>query len=390
MIEGDNTPPPPATDVQVTVRDGQTPQPGVTVVFQNLDGSLAAEMQTDASGLAKLDIPSANLTVIRTFPTPQGQTDPVPPEIYTYVGVKAGDRLVLGRVTDDHDTPSAVVVTVPDTANGTVRVQTSCGSGEGTPPSIPITVRSCGSSVALYVEDGNRNSAFMTAPYGENINAGALMLQQALGSTVTAINVQPNTTVTVEERLTASGFTFFSTGQKNVTQTAANVDLPQLGDGVEALLLGTIDNNGSTQIVASRAAYTNDTVSIDATAGLIATYSSRQDTPNGATWIEDGGATPDAVLGSFQVTPDPNGGRLPFIRKVIAAHTGAVLNAPMLLGTAAAYNFERGDSVNTSIGLVQATGGYDALRANAFAVESIVDAAPMNGRITLSYTGNRP
>lgn len=48
------------------------------------------------------------------------------------------------------------------------------------------------------------------------------------------------------------------------------------------------------------------------------------------------------------------------------------------------------DQLSVRIGLVKATGGYDALRARALAVSNLVSATPMDGNVTLAYAGNNP
>ena len=98
---------PPSTSVDLTVRDGQTPQPGVSVIFQHADGTLAAEAMTDANGVATAELPDGgSITVLRSFPPVDAQTPAPPLEVYTYVGVKAGDHLALGRTTDTYGTAS--------------------------------------------------------------------------------------------------------------------------------------------------------------------------------------------------------------------------------------------------------------------------------------------
>ena len=80
----------------------------------------------------------------------------------------------------------------------------------------------------------------------------------------------------------------------------------------------------------------------------------------------------------------------PYVRMILAPHGGPMLAVPVLAGSAAAYNPATGDQVATQLGLVQVTGGYDALRAHAFANDQTAELAPMNGMLTLSYSGSAP
>ncbi len=382
------TPPPPSTSVELTVRDGQSPQPGVSVIFQHADGSLAAEVTTDASGVAATDLPDGgSITVIRSFPAVDAQTPPPPNEVYTYVGVKAGDHLALGRTTDAYGTASAVLVNMPTGTNGTVKVAAPCGGGQGTGPQVAITVHDCNAQIGIYAEDGGRSALFKRVAFGENIDLSMEQLVGPLTSTISAINVTPGTTVTVEERLGADGVSYYSTGAKRVDATLASVTLPPLHD-MELLSLVTVSGNGQTQVVANRAMYTSDTSTVDASAGLISSVTAVKYAAGDITWTEDGPGA-DAVLAALHVSPKA-AGTDPYVRMILAPHGGPALTVPMLVGSAAAYNPVTGDQISTQLGLVQLTGGYDALRARGFADDQTAQLAPMNGSLTLSYAGSAP
>jgi len=142
MIDAGNGSTTDAVDVQIVVRDGALPQAGVQVIFQNADDTVVADLLTDAEGRAGVELPGGgNLTVIRTYPVPPEPAEPLPAEVYTYVGVSPGDRLVLVRPVSDQAPASAINVIVSKTAQGTVKVTTPCGSGQGTAPIVPVTIR---------------------------------------------------------------------------------------------------------------------------------------------------------------------------------------------------------------------------------------------------------
>ena len=394
MIDMDETPLPAPTDVQVTVRDGQSPQAGVLVIFQRPDGT-ATEVTTDERGIAAAELPDGtDVSVVRTYPTLPGE-EPIADEIYTYVDVKAGDRLALGKPTaDDKSDASAILVKVPQTATGTIKITAPCGAGQGTGPLVAITVRDCDPSIGLYVVDGAGQSFFKRAPYAENIDVSLESLTDSLTSTITAQNLLPDTTVNVEQKLGSDGFYFFTTGQKRVDQAPANVDIPALTGtaGVDVLLVTSTSGNNQTQIVATRHAYTQDILSVDASAGRIpavSTLAFKRET--GLSWTEEGTGTADAVIAELNVTrPDTSTLTRQYTHYIIAPHAAAALQVPVLSGSAAIYNPTKDDQVGTAVGIVAGTGGYDALRASAFAVPSIVDAASLDGQITLSYSGQRP
>jgi hypothetical protein len=382
------TTPPPSTSVQLTVRDGQTPQAGVSVIFQHPDGSLAAEVTTDANGLATTDLPTGgSITVVRSFPAVDAQTPPPPLEVYTYVGVKADDHLVLGRTSDVYGTASAVLVNMPTGTNGTVKVAAPCGAGQGTAPQVAITVRNCNAQIGIYAEDAGRSALFERVAYGDSIDLSTASLVGPLTSTISATNVTPGTTVTFEERLGADGVSYYSTGAKRIDATLASLTLPPLRD-MELLSVVTVSGNNQTQVVANRAMNDGGTSSVDASAGLISSVTAVKYAAGDVTWTEDGPGA-DAVLAALHVSPKAPAAQ-PYVRMILAPHGGPTLTVPVLVGSSATFNPATGDQVSTQLALVQLTGGYDALRPRGFADSQTVQLAPMNGSLTLSYAGAAP
>ncbi|MBA3464718.1 MAG: hypothetical protein H0T46_32595 [Deltaproteobacteria bacterium] len=393
--EGGGTTEPPRTDVRVQVRDGYSPQASVRVIFQAADDTVIADTLTDAMGIAKAEMAAGSVTVIRSFPIitpppPEGQRAP---EIYTYVGVKNGDLLTLGDATSTR-APGAIVVTVPVDAQGTVKVVTPCGSGQGTAPNIAITVTDCPPMVGFLVTDDQQSSFFQEAAYAENIDLSTGTLAGNLAATLSATNVPPNTTVNAEERVVTGSYTLYRSGEKRIDEQPATVDLPNL-TGVEQLVVARIATQGmGTQLVVARDTYSASPALIDASANLIPyimgnpTYA-----PTGVSWVQAGTGTADAVFVTLNVTRGAAMGGTPgldaeYTRLIIAPHAGTSLRMPQLPD--ALYNPTSADQMAGTAGLVKTTGGYDAIRAKAFAVESIVDATPASGKLVLSYSGNTP
>jgi hypothetical protein len=382
-------PPPPATDVQIIVRDGTAPQANVRVLFQNTDDSILAEAVTGADGIAIAEMPDGgNLTVIRTYPPAVPPAESRSPEIYTYLGVKAGDRLQLGRAITDTTPPSAINVTVPTGAVGTVKIVTPCGSGQGTGPLVPITVRGCDTMVDFYVTDQDQSAFTKRVAYGENIDLSLEPLLGALAATLSATNVLPTTTsVNVDLRIVAGTYQLYSTGNKRVDQTSTTVNLPNL-TGVDQLAVATITGAEGTQMVGKREAYSASPVIVDASAGLIPYVKTPDYSPLGISWTEQGAGTADVVVATVNVTRTAVGGE--YLRAIIAPHTGLTMRMPILTGADAMYNPTPADQLAGSLGLVQVTGGYDAVRATAFTVSNLLQLTPAMGTATLSYTGAVP
>lgn len=395
---GDDDVPPPATDVQIRVRDGMTPVAGVSVIFQAADETVIAEAVTDAAGIALAEMPEGgNLTVIRSFPPPATPEEELrPTQVYTYVGVEAGDRLELGNKIDEVAPPSAINVMVPETAQGTITVNTSCGSGQGQAPLIPITVRGCGSSLTVYVMDGDNGSFVKQAPFSELIDVSSENLLGELASTLTASGVTLGTQVRAEKRLEMGGLQLFSTGEQRIDETPATVDMPDLTGVDELVLSSTIDENNRRQMSAQRRPFVKGTTVVDGSIGLIPYVSDPNYSPTGLSWVEAGPAQaqPSMVIATLTITRD-TGGLTPgqddiYVRAIVAPHGGSTLRMPMLSGINARYNPGATDEIAGALGLVQFSGDYAAARPVVFTASNILDVAPMNGRAVLSYAGNTP
>lgn len=387
---------PPKTEVRVAVKDANTPQAGVRVIFQNADDSVVLDTATDAAGTASAELTAGNVTVIRTYPTvlpvpPEGQRLP---EVITYVGVKGGDLIELGNAElATPATPSAIVVKVPDGANGTVTVKTPCGEGSGEAPNIAITVTSCGPMLDLYVTDDANSAFYMQRPFAENIDVSTGVLAGRLGAQLAATNIPADSQVNVEQRLEAGTFTLYSSGEKRVDDGPENVNVPQL-TGVDQVLVTRIDTADlGRQLVGERSRYDGSTINVDASAHLAPYLADVDYQPATVTWTESGAGTADAVLLAYDVTRGTADGSAPALdaayrRLVLAPHTGLALRVPQLPD--ARYNPSMADELGGALGLVKATGGYDALRERAFTAADLVDTAAVDGAITLSFDGARP
>ncbi|HEY1810947.1 MAG TPA: hypothetical protein VGG74_01235 [Kofleriaceae bacterium] len=373
---------PPAGPVQITVRDGNAPKAGIDVLFQNSDGSVALETTTDATGVASAPLAAGNVTVARTFSGSAARD----PEIYTYVGVTAGDHLVLGDLTDDTGAPTTVNVTVPADADGTVNVVSACGTGQGTAPTVSLSVAGCPSSVKFFVTDADDDSFVLAAPYSANIDLSNGLLDGALGSTFKAANVTPDiSAVQVEVDAMDGSYDLYSSGAQTIDDTdPTTIDLPDLSN-IDELVVATINSSSGTQMVASRAVYAATPHTIDASANLVPYISNATYGPSAITWTESGAGTADFVVSTLAVT-----GNTKYTRYIIAPHSGATLSVPTLAGADASFNPSAADTIDGAVGIGTMAGGYAAARPFAFNTSDLVDGTPMNGTITLSYADNTP
>lgn len=392
---GDDGPDVPTDEVRVVVKDALAPQAGVRVIFQNADDSVIEEVMTDATGTASAQMTAGNVSVIRTYvavtpPPPEGNRVP---EVLTYVGVKGGDLIELGKSEPTSvATPGAIVVKVPE-VQGTVTVKTPCGSGSGEAPNVAITVTNCPSMMDMYVTQ-NDQGFYMQKPYAENIDVSTGVLNESLASTVTATNVPPNSSVNVEQKIYAGGFMLFTTGDKRVDQQPQNVDMPNL-TGVDGLVVMrvTTQQQGSV-MTGTRSLYSGAVSSVDASAHPMPyIMGNTKYEPTGVTWTEAGTGAADAVMVTLAVTRGAAMGMTPaidaeYVRAIIAPHGATTLRIPAVPD--ARFNPSALDEIGGAMGLVSASGGYDAIRHHAFAKETIVDAAPAGGSISLSYSGQAP
>lgn len=392
---GDDGPDVPTDEVRVVVKDALAPQAGVRVIFQNADDSVIEEVMTDATGTASAQMTAGNVSVIRTYvavtpPPPEGNRVP---EVLTYVGVKGGDLIELGKSEPTSvATPGAIVVKVPE-VQGTVTVKTPCGSGSGEAPNVAITVTNCPSMMDMYVTQ-NDQGFYMQKPYAENIDVSTGVLNESLASTVTATNVPANSSVNVEQKIYAGGFMLFTTGDKRVDQQPQNVDMPNL-TGVDGLVVMRVTTQQQGAVMTgTRSLYSGAVSSVDASAHPMPyIMGNTKYEPTGVTWMEAGTGAADAVMVTLAVTRGAAMGMTPaidaeYVRAIIAPHGATTLRIPAVPD--ARFNPSALDEIGGAIGLVSASGGYDAIRQHAFAKETIVDAAPAGGSISLSYSGQAP
>lgn len=385
----------PPTDVRVVVQDGYAPIAGVRVVFAGADGS-TMELSTGADGRAQTAFAGGNVTVIRTYPTGNPQQYP---EIYDYIAVKPGEALHVGHVTDNA-TPTTIQVAVPTLAQGNVKIVTPCGSGQGTAPTISVSVTACPSELSLYLRDGNQESFVATVPYATTIDVSHQTLNSDLSTTILTYDVGPGvSSVTAEGRAVAGMHQVYSTGAQRVDQASIQTNLPDLAATIDELVIGTIvATAGGTQMTATRSLWEPMPVSVDGTGALPYLQEDPVFTPTGVSWVETGSGTVDAVIATIEVTRStaPSPADAKYTRTILAPYSGMSLAIPQLTGADATYNPTPADQLAGAAGLVgavgsdTATGGYDALRPWAFGVANLVEAAPVGVSVTLSYAGTNP
>jgi hypothetical protein len=366
-------PPPPPTEVRIAVHDPSGPVAGLAVLFQTNDDTVVSDVVTDAQGVAVATLPTGSVTVIRQ--EQQGGS------VYTYVGVKAGDQLDLSLAALPATTPTTITVHLPepdpDTGLVPVEVRTPCGSGQGVPPDVSVTLDgTCGAMTDFYVSEigGEYPAAFLKrAPIAPTVDLSLETYRPALTTSLSVTNAPIGASVSIEKTLETDLFRpVFSSGPQPVIGTSVDTIIPDL-PGVEEQLIATVSYNGAVQRVGKREPYAASPGMVDlSTAMIIGPSAPVLDTLNNdtVTWTETGSGAPDLVVAVVKGTD--------VRRSIVAPYATASLRIPRLPVVHDTFNVQSTDSV--SIALAKVSSGYDGVRAKVFAGP----LAPLNGSATIS------
>jgi len=376
---GDDDDVPPPVDVTITVRDQGVPAPNITILFQAPDGTLLADLKTDAAGAAKADMPEGgSVSVIRSVLVEAVERQTV----YTYAGVKPLDNLVFGRGTLIDPAEVNVTVNVPPDA-GNVTIKTPCGEGAGAAPAVTLALTGCATELDFFVENAAGDGFLAHAPVAGLVDFSTQVFSPKSTTMLTLSNVPVDIqTTSIAKRLdTPAPFYVFSTGELS-TRTTIEATTPTLPTS-EQLVVVTAIRDTSTQMMSNRQPFSATPSAIDVNAGyIVRTSTTAVDPTNGnVTWLETGDGAPDFVTAMVGTTR----GELTFTRYIAAPYAGALLVLPRLPDLYANLNWVAGDVTTQSHALARATGGYDAMRSRIYAVGSTIDAVPMNGTGTVSY-----
>ena len=319
--------------------------------------------------------------------------EPVPADIYTYVGVKPGDVLELGKV-DAEGTPAAINVVVPETAVGTVTVRTSCGSGSGTAPNIAISVMGCPSMMDFYVTDSDNGAFVKRAAYGPSVDLSLEGFSGSLAATLSSTNVALNTALSAEIQIVSGTYPLYSTGARRIETNTETVNMPNVSNIEQLLITNVAGPDGYQQMNATRSMYSGSPQVIDyAAMPMLPRVAGIDFSPTGLSWTESGPGTAEFVVSRLDVTRGELNNPLldrEYRRILIAPHAGMTLKLPTLQGADAIYNPINGDSVGTALGIGSFPGGYDAIRELAFTVNNLIRLTPMDGTARVSYAGGAP
>src|SRR5205823_8155086 len=124
-------------------------------------------------------------------------------------------------------------------------------------------------------------------------------------------------------------------GAQQVTNTTANVDMPNV-QGVDELLVTMIQATNGAQLIGTRQAYAVTPTTVDLSSAQLLPYVKTVTyAPTGVSWAEEGTGTADFVIARLDVTAASTAN---YERIIIAPHSGMSLPLPLLTGADAMYN----------------------------------------------------
>ena len=400
---------PPAIDaiqagvVKVTVVRAGGPAASVPVVFQNADDSVVASSptSTDATGVASATMnPGGTVTVV--LPTLAGPSAR-PTEVYTFIGVKPGDDLLVGRRTniDAPLTASLKLALLPRGA--TVDVRTSCGNFQGLAnTSIAMQIPSTCTTVDVFVSARNINNSELGTFFKGNvpvtagtIDVAAEVIKVSKAHTFTLSNIPATTMgaqISAEALAGALSVRVPETASVNFptplgTNRSGDIMLPDIAGDV-ALSMQMSRTISSVQFAVERAPL--GPLTVDLTAAQIPWILSEPLFDAGGSqfaWTESSDGTAETVIVNAQVAraavPPATQGES-WSHQVVAPHAIGLLRMPVLPVALSNFNVKSTDTVAIVLGLLKIPGGFDTIRAKAFVGTGIPTLLPSAGRVVIS------
>lgn len=401
---------PPAIDaiqagvVKVTVERAGGPAASVPVTFQNADDSVvsASPTSTDATGVASATMnPGGSVTVV--LPALAGPSAR-PTEVFTFIGVKPGDELLVGRRTN-LVSPSAASLKLALLPRGaTVDVRTSCGgSFQGlASTSIALQIPTTCTSVDVFVSARNVNNIEIGTFFKGNvavaagtIDVAAEVLKVSKAHTFTLSNI-PATTMNAQMSAEALAGALSVRVPETVsvnfpmplgTTRSGDIMLPDIAGDV-VLTTQMSRTISSIQVAVERAPL--GPLTVDLTAAQIPWILSEPLFDAGGSqfaWTESSDGTAETVLANAQVSraavPPATQGEA-WRHQVVAPHAVGQLRVPVLPVALSNFNVKSTDTVAASLALAKIPGGFDTIRAKAFVSDGIPTLLPTAGRVVLS------
>jgi hypothetical protein len=380
-LSADAGPPPPVT---VTITNNGAPQAGVTAIFTNADSSPVATLQTDATGTASQAMAAGGfVTAVVPVPILPGFVPATPPyDLYTWAGVKPGDRLVFDESVQPPTQLSFTLIT-PVVANATsYSVSLLCGNlggyGSLTPPDgsdtlLPTgTVIAPGCTTADVIVGAYASGTLLATLYhpalafaeDQTVDLSATdTYVAAVSATYTYANV-PSTSVSAQFTLVSTNVLFEASANSAVDGGSATFAAPQPATGSLSAFVdsGYTDGQNSHDVVDWGVANGNYTLDFTSQSLPDVGAPSFDYATDQLTWTAGSGAPPDLVLASLLFSGDPNAHQW----TIAAPYAAGSLQLPLLAG----YMPASTDTLQINeLETAQLPGGYDAVRDYALAAD---------------------
>ena len=368
--------PPDATtgNVGLTVYSSNNAGPvaGANVIFLSPTGAMISQVVTDQNGQANASVPAGSSVTANNDTT----------DVFTFLDVKPGDQLVIGSPRQNNTTITATVTFPSDTTSQSYEVVSTCGNSVPlvTPPVLSTALSlDANCTLADFLVIGNdASSAPSDALFVKGVAVSANATIDLTGSyfgivntNFSASNLPPNSGLVVNAGMADGSNVILGYGNRGATVTnnsgsapIALFDIPSLTEvwAIDAFF-------GTSRIsVGGRNADRSDAV-VDFSSINIPVLTNPNDsaTVTGATvaWFETGTATADATYMDLQIQSTSV-----FEWHVAGPHIAGTLTLPTFpSGPFAAYNLDQNTAGRVdNLYVIQATGGWDALRPGIFSV----------------------
>ena len=381
--------------VMLTITVNGTPQPNIVVHFQNADSSLVATEMTNSTGTAShVMAPGGYVTAIDPYVAPNTYS-----RLYTFAGVKPGDHLQLSHKTNAANINMTITLPVQaDPAITRYVVRSSCtttasifaSSGSGFQPTGSVEFKAnCASADILAASFNSANDVvgYFIVPdqaitANGTLNYASKSYTPPTSRTYTFNNTTALTTLeTTEFVFTAKGPVYVAPTQNGNTAT---LTLPAFNGATGlthasgySLATGALHDFFDWGPLAT----TPFTADIGARKLVDVTDPVFDNATNTLSWTEGAGVAPDADYIDIDVQRTvASNSNFNIDWQMIAPHTGASAKFPTLPAGTRDYTPDADDTVNpVYLVLIKAPPvGYDGIRANGLAFETIVDTGVYN------------
>ncbi len=362
----------PAAAVTVHVLDSTT-LAGRPVAFLRPDDSVIAEVLTDSTGTASAPMPDGGSVTV-------GGTGQLNATVYTYLGVKNGQELTIGKPAVTAPNPFAITVTIPASVeptaqnfnfNSTCNINASNGTNSRT---VDMMIRPECTTADFYVEALDSSYQLLSTTYvtGKAVSPGANVGTGTAFTPVTSTTLQisnaPTATITPALDVVVGSFypvpVLFNSdititngsGMKKINRGA--IPGASLETRIQVQTLGDqfwVKRTPPTTLEA----FDFDTANLPEIASGSVDYSPTSAT---VTWQESGHAV-DTTAAEISVR---NGTARNYSWLIVGPHTGASMHVPHLPSSLATFNVTSSDTIASTVAIGSFPGGFERIVSHAF------------------------